>query len=190
MGFSRETAPCAPSTWQGWHREPATPRGTLPPWVQAHVMCHCAWGEEHLVLQGLLWKAAPAGQGDALLHQLRKHHPGQHLFIRYFKWEPEKKRGRGEKGRKKNQVHFCSCLFTKYISIFTYKKAFFFFPLQDNSLISPFFCVCENSLVYGLRLFLSLLLNGHGLLNFQTTSPPSICLFTPIYTLLIFNRSE
>lgn len=106
VGFSRETAPCAPSAWQGWHREPATRRGTLPPWVQAHVMCHCAWGEGHLVLQGLLWKAAPAGQGDALLYLLRKHHPGQHLFIRYFKWKPEKKRGRGQKGRKKKSGAF------------------------------------------------------------------------------------
>lgn len=179
--------PCAPSTWQGWHRQPANPRGTLPPWARAHVMCPCAWGEGDLVLQGLVWKAAPAGQRDGLLHQLRKHHSGQHLFIRYFKWEPRKSGG-GEKRKKKIRC-ISVCASSPNTSLFSHMKRPFFFPLQDNSLISPFF-VCKNSSVSGLRLFLTLLLNGHGLLNFQTTSPPRICLFTPIYTLLIFNRSE
>lgn len=77
----------------------------------------------NLVLQGLMRKTAPAGQGEALLHQLRKHRPGRRLFIRHFKWEPEK-RGGGE--REKNQVHFCLYIFTKYIYLFTYERPFFF----------------------------------------------------------------
>lgn len=76
--------------------------------------------------KGLMWKAAPAGQGEALLHQLRKDHPGHRLFIRHFTWVTEK-RGGGARGKKKNQqVHFCLYIFTKYIYLFTYKKAFFF----------------------------------------------------------------
>lgn len=186
MGFSPETAPCAPAARQGWHSSLQTPAtrdtatlGTGTPYAavlgdRGTRSCKGRCGKLPLQDKGMLRYTS---SGSIIQDSI--------CLCRILNGN-QKKGGRGEK-KKKNQVHFRLCIFSKYISHFTYEKAIF--SLCKTIVLFHLF-LHENSLVCGLRLFLSLLLNGHGLLNFQTTSPPSICLFTPIYTLLIFNRSE
>lgn len=138
--------PCPPSTWQGWHRLPANPHGM--PLTLAAVTgtaagagwgtCHCGgWGVggcgavggcgSDLVLQALMWKAALCRTRGGSATQLRKHHPGQRLCLYSILNRNQKKGGGGEGG---NQVHFCLYILTKYIYLFTYEKAFFFFARQ------------------------------------------------------------
>lgn len=96
-----------------------------------------------LVLQGLMRKAAPAGQGETLLHQLGKHHPGQRLFIRHFKWEPEKKGGGAVEGRGEKTpsgaflfVH----LYQIHLSFDIQKGLFFFLCKRIVLFCHYFFC--------------------------------------------------
>lgn len=90
-----------------------------------------------LVLPGLMRETAPAGQGEALLH-----HPGQRLFIWHFKWEPEKKGGKGERGEKKKIRCISVCTSLPNTSIFSHVKRpfYFFLSLQDNSPMFAIFC--------------------------------------------------
>lgn len=129
----------------------------------AHATCRHPWDAATVFGEGCVWggiwsrkgltrKAAPAGQGEALLHQLRKHHPGQLFVYMAFYVGNRKKGGRG-KGRGvggRNQVHFCLHIFTKYIYLFTHKKAIF---LCKRIVLFCLFFFPENSWVYGLKGF-------------------------------------